>query len=178
MIDICNKKIPCCGCPDADTCTKERRENLFKELFTKYGSYSESPAERTIHIFENHPSNIYTCDEVVRNMARADADIQRLEKNIAMLKAYKMGLVNRYNYLATSPTREKILLQRVKKYGGKVAYYIIFYSVNLTDGHEVEKDRLTFAGSERRQAFKKFEELAKEHSSAVFEKDVAKKSWE
>jgi hypothetical protein len=45
-------------------------------------------------------------------MARADADIQRLEKNIAMLKAYKMGLVDRYNYLATSPTREKILLQQ------------------------------------------------------------------
>ena len=88
-------------------------------------------------------------------------EIDKLEKNIAMLKAYKMGLVDRYNYLATSPTREKILLQRVKKYGGKVAYYIIFYSVNLTDGHEVEKDRLTFAGSERRQAFKKFEELAK-----------------
>ena len=80
MIDICNKKTPCCGCPDADTCTKERQENLFKELFTKYGSYSESPAERTIHIFENHPSKIYTCDEVVRNMVRADADIQRLEK--------------------------------------------------------------------------------------------------
>lgn len=51
MIDICSKKIPCCGCPDADTCTKEKQENLFKELFTRYGSYSESPAERTIHIF-------------------------------------------------------------------------------------------------------------------------------
>lgn len=93
MIDICNKKNPCCGCPDADTCTKERQENLFKELFTKYGSYSESPAERTIHIFENHPSKIYTCDEVVRNMVRADADIQRLEKILQCLRLTRWGLL-------------------------------------------------------------------------------------
>lgn len=29
MTDICNKKIPCCRCPDADTCTKEKLKNLF-----------------------------------------------------------------------------------------------------------------------------------------------------
>lgn len=176
MIDICNKKIPCCGCPDADTCTKKKQQDLFKEFFSKYGSYCEDGAERTIHVYQSHPKQLYTEEGITHNMSRADADIERLEYIIAMLKAYKIELVDRYNYIVTSPTREKIKLQRIKK--TKVEYHIIFYTVNLVDGHETEKKRIKFSGTDRAAAIKEFEKLAKEHTNAITEKDISKNPWE
>ena len=49
MKEICVKKILCCGCPDMDTCTLEKSENLLKELFTRYGSYTKEMSEKTIY---------------------------------------------------------------------------------------------------------------------------------
>ena len=48
MKEICVKKIPCCGCPEMDTCTLEKSENLLKELFTRYGNYNKEMSDKTI----------------------------------------------------------------------------------------------------------------------------------
>ena len=93
-----------------------------------------------------------------------------------MLKAYKIELVDRYNYIVKSTTREKIKLQRIKK--TRVEYHIIFYTVNLVDGHETENKRIKFSGTERAAAIKEFEKLAKEHVNAITEKDISKNPWE
>ena len=31
MKEICVKKIPCCGCPEMDTCTLEKSEKLSRD---------------------------------------------------------------------------------------------------------------------------------------------------
>ena len=46
MKEICVKKIPCCGCPEMDTCTLEKSENLLKELFTRYGNYNKEMSDK------------------------------------------------------------------------------------------------------------------------------------
>lgn len=178
MIEICNKNIPCCGCSNADTCTKKKQDQLFKEFFTKYTHYSTDSAEKTFHIWQEHPEKLHTQKEVLKRLNSADQDIEKLENYIAMLQAYKIELVKRYNYLETTPTKQKIKLQRYKKYQGNVFYYIIFYTVDLETGHEEETERRTYKGTERKQALEDFEKLKKENQNFLFEKDIDKKSWE
>lgn len=178
MIEICEKNIPCCGCPNMDSCTKAKQEDLFKEFFTKYSDYSKESAERSIHIWQQHPEKLYTQKDVLYRLNSANQDIERLEKIIAMLQAYKIELVKRYNYLETTPTKQKIKLERYKKYQGNIFYYIIFYTVDLITGHEEETERRTYKGSDRKQAFTDFEKLCKEYKNAIIEKDITKKAWE
>lgn len=44
MKEICVKKIPCCGCPEMDTCTLEKSESLLKELFIVLLSMHSAPS--------------------------------------------------------------------------------------------------------------------------------------
>ena len=178
MIEICNKNISCCGCSEMDTCTKKKQVQLYKDFFTLYGNYQEKYTSKQFYISAEHPNNIHTEKEVLKALKSADENIEKLELYIAMLQSYKIELVNRYNYLMTTPTKEKILLQRYKKYNGKVFYYIRFYSVDLTIGEETETDTKTYKGTERKQAFSDFENLKKEHTNAIFETDTEKKHWE
>lgn len=179
MIEVCYKKTPCCGCPDCDTCTKQKEEMLFNELFSKYGSASEY-AEKTLHIFQIHPDKLENTSEVLKAFERADKDLERLEHLVAMLNIYKMRLTHRFNYLETAPTKQKIKLERYRQYKGKVFYYIKFFVVNLDSGSESEtiSKQLTFKGTEKKQAISKFEELKKEYKNAIFEIDIQKKYWE
>ena len=69
-------------------------------------------------------------------------------------------------------------MYREKRYQEKVFYYIQFYDVNLTDGHEELTHSIKYTGKERKQAIEHFEQLKKEKSNAIFEMDIDKKSWE
>lgn len=178
MISICNKNIECCGCPNMDNCTMSKCSQLMQELFTRYNYHSKDTAEHTIHIFGIHPEKLHKQSEVLRRIESANQDIERLEKYIAMLTAYRMELVNRYNYLETTPTKTKIKLQRYKKYQGKVYYYIIYYSIDLETGHEEETKRITYAGTERKKAIEEFDKLCKNNPNFIIEKDIAKGKWE
>jgi hypothetical protein len=161
-----------------DTCTKKKQAELFKDFFTRYGTYEAETAEKTIHIWQQHPEKLYAQSDVLKYIESANKDIERLELTIAMLQAYKMELVKRYNYLETTPTRQKIKLQRYKKYRGNVFYYIVFYTVDLTTGHEEETQRKTYKGAERKQAFSDFETICKGNPQAIIEKDIEKSRWE
>ena len=111
-------------------------------------------------------------------MKRAEEDINRLENYILQLKAYEIALTERYNYLETVPKKQKIKLQRYKKYRGNVFYHIIFYEVNLDTNEEIEIKRTTYKGTERKQALIDFESLKTEYKSAIFVKDIEKSKYE
>lgn len=178
MSNICIKKIPCCGCANMYTCTFEKSENLLKELFTRYGNYTKEMSDKTIRIYEQHPENLHTEKEILYYFDKAQKDIEQLEKAILQLKAYENALTERYNFIKTAPTKQKIKLYREKRYQGKVYYFILFYSVNLTDGHEELIQSIKYTGKERRKAIEDFEQLRKEKKDAIFEKDIEKRYWE
>jgi len=177
MNEICVKEIDCCGCPEMDACTMKKKDNLINKLFSRYGSASKY-AEHTIHVWEVSTKEIKTQKEIISRMEHAQKTIEQLENYILMLQAYKIDLANRYNYLEISPKREKIKLERYKKYKGNVFYYLIFSEINLLDGEENETNRETYTGKEKKKACNRFEELKKERKNAIFEKDIEKKSWE
>lgn len=176
-MNIC-EKIDCSSCHELGNCTKTRQQVLFENLFKQYGSYRKEYTTKTLYLHAEHPEKMHTQDEVTKAFLKADAAIEELETYIAMYKAYKIELAKRYNYLETRPTKEKIKLQRYKKYQGNVFYYIIFYLVDLETGEEIETDRQTYKGTERKQAFTDFDKICKEHKNAVIEKDIDRKSWE
>lgn len=178
MSNICIKKIPCCGCPNMDACTLEKSENLLKELFTRYGSYTKEMSEKTIRIYEQHPEKLHTESDILHYFDKAQKDIEQLERVILQLKAYENALTERYNFIKTAPTKQKIKLYREKKYQDKVYYFILFYSVNLTDGHEELIQSIKYTGKERRKAIEDFEQLQKEKKNTIFEKDIEKRYWE
>ena len=178
MSNICIKKLPCCGCPDMDTCTLEKSENLLKELFTRYGSYTKEMSEKTIRIYEQHPEKLHTEKDILHYLDRSEKDIEQLERCILQLKAYQSALVERYNFIKTSPLKKKIKLLREKKYQGNVFYYLLFYDVNLSDDHEELTKTIKYTGKERKKALNHFEQLQKEKKDTIFEKDIEQRSWE
>lgn len=178
MNEICVKKIPCCGCPEMDTCRREKAESLLRELFTRYGNYSEEMSEKVIRIYEQHPEKLHTEKDILHYFSQAQKDIERLERAILQLKAYESALTERYNFIKTAPTKEKIKLYREKRYQEKVFYFILFYSVNLEDGHEELTRSIKYAGKDRRKAIEDFEKLQKERTGVIFEKDIERGKWE
>ena len=94
------------------------------------------------------------------------------------LKAYRIALTERYNFITTAPTKKKIKLYREKKYGGKVFYFIQFYTVNLVDGYEDLTEAIRYEGKERKKAIEHFEQLKKEKTGVIFEQDIERGRWE
>lgn len=159
-------------------CNAIKYQDLINEFFRLYGSCSMQEASKTIHIWHPHPETIHKSSEIIERIKRAEDDIIRLENYILQLKAYEIALTERYNYLETVPKKQKIKLQRYKKYRGNVFYYIIFYDVNLDTNEETEIKRNTYKGTERKQALIDFEALKTEYKSAIFVKDIEKSKYE
>lgn len=148
------------------------------EFFKKYG-YTSETAEHTLHIYARHAESYHKQSDVIRAIDSATQEIDRLNKYAEYLKAHRIELANRYNYLSTSPTRKKVKLQRQRNhYSNKVNYFIIYFDVNLNDMQEVETDRTAYAGKDRKQAIEDFESIVKLHPEYITEKDIEKARWE
>lgn len=175
---ICRYENECYNCPKMGSCNGVKYDDLLKDFFALYNTVSKKDANKTFYIWHPHPETLHKVEEITRRYKIIDEDIERLEKTMLELQAYKIALTDRINYLLTVPTKEKIKLQRYKKYQGNVYYYIIFYTVNLDDGTETETDRITFNGTDRKKALEAFEKLKKERRNTDFVKDIAKPPYE
>lgn len=117
-------------------------------------------------------------DAISNSFTHVERTLEELEELMDELKTYRVALAERYNYIATAPTRQKIRLQRYNR--ECVTYTIHFYTVFLTDGHEEEdyKKCRHYTGKDRREAIKDFGLLKSQYPNAIFEKDIERKSWE
>lgn len=177
ILDCMNKD--CDKCPKKGTCTESGRVEAFRQLFSKYGYYHAETCDKRIYIYEHHPEQLNTQTEIIEAFKHSQMTIKQLEYTISQLKAYQMALTEQYNFITTSPTKEKIKLSRYCRYSDrKVFYYIKFYIVNLNNNHEELTETITYSGRERKQALEHFESLQKEHKNATFEKDIAPACWE
>lgn len=169
MLEEKCKKLKCAECPKVDTCTKKH----FKNIFTKYGYYTTNLAETGARFYLQHPEELHKKEDVLHYLQKIDGYKKELEELKKQLDAYAAEMTERYNFLLLSPTKEKIVLQRKKDtWKNLVYYFIVFYSVNLNDGHETETERIKFKGTERKQAFQKFKELQNANKNAIFEEKI------
>lgn len=123
------------------------------------------------------PENIDSADSIARYDKSAARTIEDCKALIADLIEYRQALTARYNALATMASKKSIFLQRRRKYGGGITYYIHHY-LTYEDGTKVETGTETFTGKERAAALKRFEELKKANPGIETEIDIEKKAWE
>ena len=156
--------------------TPEQEKEL-QELVTKYGNPSTESDER-IYIYLTHPEAINRLTEVIRYDEKAIDYIADLERKIEQLKAYRLSLSERYNYLASAPQQPVVRLKRVKSYSGKVFYHLNTYTKNLLDGNEVETSSTKYTGQERSKAINDYKSYVKSHPGILAEMQIEKPKWE
>lgn len=144
----------------------------YNSLFERYGSAC-SEADIKIYGYLTRPDKLDTFERI-RYMddsaARIIADCKRL---VNQLTTYRQDLAKRYNELATMPSRDRLLLERVPKYNGKIVYYIRFFT-DYEDGTTVNTASEVFEGRDRSKAIARFEELKKQRPGIDAEKRIAK----
>lgn len=148
----------------------------YNPLFERYGSPCRE-AEIKLYGYLTRPDALDTFDRIRRaddSAARIIADCKRL---VSQLTAYRQDLAKRYNELATMPSRDRLLLERVPQYSGKIVYYIRFFT-DYEDGTTVNTASEVFEGRERSKAIARFEELKKQRPGIKAEKRIEKRSWE
>lgn len=154
----------------------EIENKAYSTLFERYGSPSRE-AEITLRGYLALPGTLDTFDRI-RHMddsaARLIADCKRL---VTQLSAYRQDLAARYNDLATMPSRDRLVLERVPSYSGKITYYIRFFS-DYEDGTTVNTASEAFEGRDRHKAIARFEELRRQRPGIEAEKRIDKKQWE
>lgn len=153
------------------------QDKAMKDLFSRYG-HPSTEADIRISGYLLRPDQLDTIARVKDYDQTAERTIQELEKKIRQLKAYRIALAERYNYLATAPTVPVVRLIRRKTYEGKVFYYLEVYSRNLLDGKEVKASSTTFPGKERHKAIAAYNDFVKAHPGIAAEMDIEKRSWE
>lgn len=148
-----------------------------KDLFSRYG-HPSTEADIRISGYLLRPDQLDTTARVKDYDKSAERIIQELEEKIQQLKAYRIALAERYNYLATAPTVPVVRLIRQKTYQGRVFYYLTTYERNLLDGKEVKTSTTTFPGKERHKAIAAYNDYIKAHPGIAAEIDIEKRSWE
>ena len=155
----------------------QEQEKYLQELFTRYGNPSTESDEK-IYIYLTHPEAINKLTDVIKYDEKAIDYIAELERKITQLKAYRLALSERYNYLASAPQQPIVRLKRVKSYSGKVFYHLNTYTKNLLDGNEVETSSTKYTGQERSKAINDYKSYVKAHPGILAEMQIEKPKWE
>lgn len=156
----------------------DENKALLAELFSRYGSPSTDGEIRITRYLTradqlNRPADIKRYDE------NALYTIAELEKTIETLKAYRLSLAERYNYLSTTPTVPVVRLERHRgRYDNKVYYYLQTFRRMIDDGAEVKESEVKYSGTDRRKALADFNAYVKAHPGIIAEKDIEPAKWE
>lgn len=176
----CFKNIPCCGCAESEKCTAEKVTDAtiaetIDRLFRRYGSPSDD-ASIEIREYLRKPETIAERDRIAYYDKSAAETIETLEKTIEDLKIYRLALQKAYAENEIAPKKEVIKLTRRKdSYANKIFYYLSIYEKNMNTGAEVLKETKKYAGKERNQAIKEFEDYKKNHYGIIAEKDIERR---
>ena len=161
----------------------------FIELFkhAKYGSYSDTYDKGLrVHIYD--PGRIFEEKQLKLYDEWAEKDIKDLEEMLVILKDYRQVLAGRFSELATSATIPVIRLHRQRDFwkDHKVFYYLQEITryldspdqKNGTSYTDVVINTTKYAGSDRRDAIKAFNDYKKAHPGIEAILDIEKSRWE
>ena len=148
----------------------------YEDLFTRYGRACDDCDER-IFIYLTRPGALKTTDEVERMDARTSNYIREFEHYITLLREYRQSLAARYAELETMLYTDTLKLERMPCMDGK-KYYNISLTRTFEDGTTQQILYESRPGKERREAFKRFEELKRQFPGIKAEQDISRRQWE
>ena len=149
---------------------------LYDSLFQRYGAPSKE-AEIRVLGWLRRPDALDTFGSIEHADREAARLIAQLEGLAEALKEYRGDLVKRYGELATMPSTERLLLERVPSSGRGVMYYVHLFR-DYEDGTTVCTSTERFEGRERHKAIARYEELRKQRPGIAAEKRIEKRQWE
>ena len=142
-------------------------------------SYRNGELQHTHYIHYYDPDNMETASDILRRDKWTLDHIKDLEREIDLLKEYRLLLAERYNYLESAATAPVIMLKREKSYyENKVYYYLIESKRILDTGKDIQVNSTKYPGSERRQAIADYNAYIKGHPGIIAIKDIEKGKWE
>lgn len=157
--------------------TAENQARLDR-LFTRFGSPSRE-AEVRVNTYLVRADAIKDTERIAWNDKSAAETIQECESMIETLKAYRLSLAERYNYLETAAAVPVVRLKRRHDCFYKKVYYDLTISRRYVEsGDEVEQERKTYKGTDRSQAIKDYKVYIKAHPGIIAELDIEKGKWE
>lgn len=148
----------------------------YKDHFTRYGHPSEEWEVR-LYDYLRRPDVLKTSKDIAYYDGSAAETIRAAQALIDNLTEYRQALAARYAQLETMLYTDLLKLERVPHWDGKKYYYVTI-TRRFEDGTEQEQLRENFTGKERREAFKRFEELKKKYPGIKTEQDTARRAWE
>lgn len=149
---------------------------LYDSLFQRYGSPSKE-AEIRVMGWLRRPDVLDTFSRIEHADREAARLIAQFEGLAEALKEYRADLVKRYGELATMPSTERLLLERIPSSGRGVMYYVHLFR-DYEDGTTVCTATERFEGRERHKAIARYEELRKQRPGIAAEKRIEKRQWE
>lgn len=155
----------------------EAQKEIYKELFTRYGSLSDVAEIRITGVLHD-ARKLYDTNYISRCDDHAEEYIKQCEKAIEKLKIYRIAICERYNELQFANIQKVVKLKREKHlYDNKVYYYLQLLE-RYEDGHEEQIKSTRYTGKERKKALEDFENFVKENKNYIAVKDIEKGKWE
>ena len=152
--------------------------DTMKELFKGYNCHHDT-VEHNHRISYVDPEVMDETKRILFYDSWSKDHIEAMEKEIALLKEYRIALAERYNYLESAATTPVIKLKRERSYSdNKVFYYLIEYKRILDTGKDIQVNSTKYPGSERRQAIADYNAYIKGHPGIIAIKDIEKGKWE
>ena len=140
--------------------------------------YSNGEWRRTYYIYLYNPKSIDTPEYVRTKDSYVQEDISRLEEALAILKQYRLELMERYRYLSETPPSTELVLRRERSYrDSHVTYKLILHKL-YPDGTEHTEQISSHPGKERKQAISEYNAYCKAHPGLPHRMDIEKAKWE
>lgn len=154
--------------------TQKQKERLYSVF--RWNNDSETKETRS-HFTK--PETVTDLNRIAMLDKWANDDIKRLEEQIELLKIYRLGLAEQYNFLTTASTFPVVELKREKSYyENKVYYYLITYDALIDTDQQTNYKSVKYSGKERKQAIEAYEEYKKAHPGIKAILNIEKGQWE
>ena len=141
---------------------------------------NRSDGELWVRCYLISPDTIDTIERAVYWGNSAAEHIRECEAMVERLKEYQQLIYKRVQELATAPYHHRVSLIRERRFReSKVFYYLIVEKVYDAEGiRPVEISRANWAGRDRLEALKAFEDYKRSHPGIEAVKDIDRAAWE
>lgn len=123
------------------------------------------------------PRSLSDLDRLRDRDRQALYDLKQLEAAIETIKAYRLDLMERAQYLAAETATLSIELHRRKQYQGNVTYTLELVRT-YPDNTRRTESRKTYAGRDRHKAIADYNAALKSHPGAPCVLDIERGRWE
>lgn len=127
-----------------------------------------------------HPDELKSTETLYKTDLRISQDIRNAEQLIKLLQEYRQALFERSRKVSAAVYTPVLKFWRKKNFYNKKVTYHLTVCLRSSDPLISEQETLSesFPGTARRDAFRRFEELKKNHPGILTEEHTQKERWE